>query len=106
MWTRHGDKSLRFESRADHCSFLYGIGPTYRACNPELPGANPQTSLSKKLELLEQRLHVRLRVERLQVVHALANADVLHRQVELLLDREDRPALGGAVELGQHDART
>ena len=35
---------------------------------------------------------------------ALADADDLHRQAELRLDREHDAALGGAVELGEHDA--
>ena len=54
--------------------------------------------------LLEQLLHERVRVERLHVVDLLADADELHRQAELLLDGEDRAALGGAVELREHDA--
>ena len=52
----------------------------------------------------EERFDVGLRVERLQVVELLADADELDRQAELLLDAEDRAALGGAVELGQDDA--
>src|SRR5687768_18575589 len=52
----------------------------------------------------EQRLHVRVRIEQLQVLRLFADADELHRQVELLLDAEDRAPLGGAVELGQDDA--
>src|SRR5262245_10743093 len=54
----------------------------------------------------EERFDVGVRVEYLQVVELLADADELHRQPELLLDGEDRPALGRAVKLGQDDAST
>src|SRR4051812_36022231 len=53
--------------------------------------AKPQAATRGSLG--EQRLDVGVGVERLQVVELLADADVLHRQAELLLDAEDRPAL-------------
>src|SRR5262249_40591636 len=54
----------------------------------------------------EQRLDVLLRIERLQILELLADADELHRQIELALDAEDGAALGGAVELCEDDAGT
>jgi hypothetical protein len=45
-----------------------------------------------------------LRVEGCQVVRALSEADQLDRHAELALDGDDDAALGGAVELGEHDA--
>ena len=39
-----------------------------------------------------------------EILDLLADADDLHRQAELRLDREHDAALGGAVELGEHDA--
>ena len=44
------------------------------------------------------------RLERRQVVGALAEADQLDRHAELALYGDHDAALGGAVELGQHDA--
>src|SRR5215210_7993984 len=44
------------------------------------------------------------RLERRQVVGPLPQADQLHRDAELALDRDDDAALGRAVELGQDDA--
>src|SRR5450756_112667 len=52
----------------------------------------------------EQALDKRGRVERSQVISALTEADQLDRHAELALDRDDDPALGGPVELGEHDA--
>src|SRR3954453_18457936 len=46
-----------------------------------------------------------LGVEGREVVGTLAQADELDRHTELALDRDDDPALGRAVELGQDDAR-
>ena len=45
-----------------------------------------------------------VRVERAQVVETLADADQLHRQAELVGDRDGDPALRRAVELRQRDA--
>src|SRR5215472_3662554 len=45
----------------------------------------------------------RVRLERRQVVGTLAEADQLHRHAELALHRDDDPALGRPVELGEHD---
>src|SRR4051812_47638236 len=50
---------------------------------------------------VEQGVHERGRLERRQVVGALAEADQLHRDPELALHPEDDPALGRAVQLGQ-----
>ena len=50
--------------------------------------------------LLKQRLHICLRVKRLQIIHLFADADKLHRQAQLLLDGEDRSTLRGSVQLG------
>ena len=46
-----------------------------------------------------------VRVERPQVVQALADSDQLHGQAELVRDRDRDPALGRAVELGEGNAR-
>ena len=45
------------------------------------------------------------RVERPEVVEPLPDADELHRQAELVGDRDRDPALRRAVQLRQHDAR-
>ena len=52
----------------------------------------------------EDGVHERRRVERRQVVRALAEPDQLHRDAELALHGDHDAALGGAVELGEHDA--
>ena len=41
-------------------------------------------------------------VERTQIVELLADPDQLHRNPEFARDRERDPALGGAIQLGQH----
>src|SRR5258706_5184724 len=43
-------------------------------------------------------------VELDQILGALPHPDQLHRDPQLGLDRQDDPALGGAVELGEDDA--
>ena len=60
------------------------------------PGPRPSSA--------EQRVDESARVEGHQVVGPLAEADQLDRQAELALDGDDDPALGGAVELGEHHA--
>src|SRR6185312_2973893 len=55
-------------------------------------------------QLVEQGVHERVGVERRQVVDPLAQADQLDRHTELTLHSDDDAALGGAVQLGQHDA--
>src|SRR5262245_221727 len=55
--------------------------------------------------LLEQRVDEVRRLERDEVGCRLAEADQLHRDAELRLDGENDPALGRAVELGEHDTR-
>src|SRR6185295_1086213 len=45
------------------------------------------------------------RIEGNQIADRLAEPDQLHRQAELSFDGEHDPALGRAVELGQHHAR-
>src|SRR6202021_1253117 len=52
----------------------------------------------------EDGVHERGRVEWRQVIRALAEADQLDRHAELALHGDDDAALGGAVELGEHDA--
>ena len=54
--------------------------------------------------LIKQRIHELVRIEQLQVVDLLADADVFHRDAHLLADRDDDAPLGGAVELGEDDA--
>src|SRR5690606_27820138 len=56
------------------------------------------------LRVAEDRVDEALRVEGRQVVGALAEADQLDRDAELALDLDDDAALGGAVQLGEHDA--
>src|SRR5206468_12329158 len=51
-----------------------------------------------------QRVHESLRIERLEVLDALAEANQLHRDLELADDADDDPALRGPVELGQAHA--
>src|SRR5689334_14033216 len=50
-----------------------------------------------------QRPRELVRIERPQVVQALADADQLDRQPELVRDRDRDAALGRAVELRQRD---
>ena len=52
----------------------------------------------------DQRAREVLGVERAQILDRLADADQLHRQLELARDRQRDPAARGAVELRQHDA--
>ena len=53
---------------------------------------------------LEQRGREGLRLERLEIVDALAEADELDREFEVVLDGQDHAAAGRAVEFRQHDA--
>src|SRR5438874_200634 len=62
------------------------------------------SSPNQKRALFKERFDVRVRVEGFQIVERFADADEFHRQAQLLLDAENRSALGGAVELGQDDA--
>src|SRR5690242_16103262 len=49
----------------------------------------------------KQCVDERLRVEGFQVLRLLPRADQLNRDAELVLDRDDDTAAGGAVEFGQ-----
>src|SRR3954468_2877341 len=51
----------------------------------------------------EQRFREVVGVERPQVLELLADADQLHRDVELVRDGQRDPALGRAVKLGEDD---
>src|SRR5690606_17023752 len=50
----------------------------------------------------EQRVHERRRLERSQIVGALAETDEFDRYPQFVLDLEDDPALRGAVQLRQY----
>src|SRR6476646_8418756 len=52
----------------------------------------------------EQRVHELLGIEWGQVVRPYAQPDELHRDIQLPLDGDDDPALGRAVQLGEHNA--
>src|SRR5690349_13183752 len=52
----------------------------------------------------EDRVDEGFRLERREVVRTLTEADQLDGDAELALHGHDDAALGGAVELGQHDA--
>src|SRR5690606_8276187 len=54
--------------------------------------------------LIEQCLDERLRLERGEDVGTFPEADQLDRNAEFALHLEDDAALGGPVQLGQHDA--
>src|SRR3954470_4238614 len=54
--------------------------------------------------IAEQRVDERLGLEGCEVVGTFAQPDQLDRDSQLALDGDDDAALGGAVELGQHDA--
>jgi len=56
-------------------------------------------------DFLEQGVDEGVGLEQGQVFGLFADADVLDRQADLLADGDDDAALGGAVELGQDDAR-
>ena len=68
---------------------------------PRLSGSLGEPSA---VGLAEQRVHERLRVEGRQVVGAFSEPDELDRHAQLALYGDHDAALGGAVELGQHDA--
>src|SRR5262249_35893859 len=72
---------------------------------PPVTRHNSLMKLVYDVSIREQGLDIGFRVERLQVFELFADADETHWQSELLLDREDRAALGSAVELGEDDAR-
>ena len=62
--------------------------------------------LSRQSARPSEGVDERVGIEVDQVVGPLAEAHQLDRQAELALDRDDDAALGRAVELGQHDARS
>src|SRR4051794_19697160 len=72
------------------------------AWTTRVPSPSPR-SLASTLDL-QQRAGEVVGVERAQVLERLADPDQLHRHAELLRDCERDPALGGPVELGEHDA--
>ena len=55
--------------------------------------------------LLEQAVHVLLRVKRDEIVDALAHAGIANRQLEIVRDGDRHAALRRAVEFRQHDRR-
>src|SRR5438045_2347680 len=57
-----------------------------------------------RLLALVERLDERGGVELAEIRHFFADAHEPHRDLEVVADAEDDPALGGAVELGEHDA--
>src|SRR3954452_3248537 len=57
----------------------------------------------RAVSLAEQRVHELLGVERRKIIRTFTQADQLDRPPELTLDRHHDAALGGPVELGQHD---
>src|SRR3954447_11831129 len=82
-----------------------GARPPANTTRPSLPTrGRPDGRQRQPLHRLpEQGVHERLGLERSEVVGTLAEADQLHRHAELALHRDHDPALGGAVQLGQHD---
>src|SRR5690349_21354623 len=73
-------------------------------CRTLLVPAALRVPRGRSLRLADQSVHERGRVERREVVGALAEPDQLHRNSELLLYGDDDAALGRAVQLGEHDA--
>ncbi len=59
---------------------------------------------SPELLHFEERVHVFVGGERDQVVDPFADADVTDRQFQIVRDRDDDAAFGGAVELCEDDA--
>ena len=53
---------------------------------------------------LKKSLHKLLGVEQFEIVHLLAHADEHDGDLQFPAQREHKPALGGAVQLGEHDA--
>src|SRR5438105_2412533 len=66
--------------------------------SPARSGASLRSSSSAR-PLRYEGLHEALGIERLQVLHLLADADQLDRHAELAHDPHHDPALRGAVEL-------
>src|SRR5215470_6519121 len=80
-------------SRADTDCFrpVNGQPPCYADVSPAgLPLANDRVDECRRLE-------------RGEIVGSFAQADQLDRHSQFPLDRDDDPALGRAVQLGQHD---
>src|ERR1022692_551515 len=53
---------------------------------------------------IEQRIDEVLRVERQKIADLFTNSHVAHRQAKFFRDGYHHAALGGAVELGEHNA--
>src|SRR5580765_2604557 len=64
----------------------------------------PRSSARLRLLLAEQRIDKPWRIKRLDILRRFAEAYELYRDVERVLNGDDNAALGGAVELGQHDS--
>src|SRR5216683_756880 len=71
------------------------------------PGGQPRPGRGRFMawRSAQDRVDEGGRLERRQVVGALAEADQLDGHAQFPLDSDDDPALGGAVELGQDDPR-
>src|SRR5438445_4118249 len=74
-------------------------------------GLPPTESAMKSVSLFqtlarsgEQRFDEGVRIERPQVLDAFSDPDVAHRQLHLVADSDDDPALRRTVELGEHDS--
>src|SRR5438477_467605 len=68
-------------------------------CVTRCPPGTPRLRVRAK-----QRVNELGRIERRKVVRSLAQADQLHRNAQAALYRDDDPALGRTVQLGQHHA--
>src|SRR6188472_556323 len=66
---------------------------------------NPSDAYARVMALRDERARVVVRVERMEVVDSLPHADELHRDAQLVGDRDGDAALRRAVELRQRDAR-
>src|ERR1035438_189210 len=62
------------------------------------------SSLEALLISVEQRIHEVLRVEGKKIAHLFTYSNIAHRQAQFLRDGHHYAALGGAVELGEHNS--
>ena len=74
-----------------------------RVTNARAPIRNyPLTPYVLRLDLLKQLLGKLFRFKREQIVHRLADADELDRDLKMVVDADKRTAAGRAIELGEN----
>src|ERR1044072_9412575 len=91
-------------SRLDTCcSFSGGTGSIVAHLSGRWQPLTAQ--FTRTCVLCQEGIHEGFRLEWGKVIRPFPEADQLHRDAQLTLHLEHDPALGRAVELGEHDAR-